>query len=400
MGEFLSEFGHVFKRLRLRYSFLDFSFATSLTEFLSTYFSHVEVLDISTLYSPEKPMSPKQLEMMSSQLEKLYLPELKRLILPSATHDDPEIQAFVGDLVKACPNLQRIDDLTPGLAKALVPTGKMNSVTTMTFKWCDVPEPYAAVTVSPPCQLTHLEIEELVEWRYEAELQSVVWNAFVAVLTASRGTLKYLKLNDLGAQLKDLPVFPRLKHLHVQGNAMYFRGEGGTYRLFPENVSNAFPVLTEVTVEVFGCSGDDRNAVRQNNILKFFLWDEPVLSVKSLNICFAFDKHGMEFLRDIFPKVTQMCIDWETCFRQNGPNYRSENFWDVWTVPFRLERLEINRLNPWTRTDFSLDSFLTGIPESVCRNLRQQEYAEHRVDSCYSDLLRGRPSMLNFKDSK
>ena len=102
----------------------------------------------------------------------------------------------------------------------------------------------------------------------------------------------------------------------------------------------------------------------------------------------------------IVPNVTNLWINWEMCCRTPAPSYGGNDLRDIWTVPFKIRRLEIVAFNPWTNSDFSLDSFLTGIPERLCHNLRQEQYAHLPMDPSYYDALRGYPSMLNLKDSK
>ena len=206
-------------------------------------------------------------------------------------------------------------------------------------------------------------------------------------------------MNHLGGDLKDLPVFPQLKYLHVRGNGAKCPQE---YRLLTPNVSIAFPVLETVKIELYNYPGTDIFPDPQVYYLIVFLWDETLPSVTSLKILFAVDEDEMKFLGRIFPKVTELTIDWEILCRPRGRKYCRKDLWNVWKmIPFRLHRLEIQRLNPWAcDEEFSLDSFLTGIPESVCRNLRQQECAELRMEPRYFDALRGHPSMLNLKDSK
>ena len=197
-------------------------------------------------------------------------------------------------------------------------------------------ESYLEVATHPPCHLSHLEIE-IVQWKLSAEFKTATWNAFVRILTGCRETLKSLKMRDLGAQLKGLAVFPKLSSLHIVGRADRWSQQ---YRLFPADVSSSFPVLNSVTIELqyyYVCGNPPGSSLATVAPLKFFLWDEPVLSVTSLDIRFRLERHALQFVGKIFPNVTQLSIDWETCFREHGQRkYRREDFWGVWTVPLSL----------------------------------------------------------------
>ena len=407
--EFFSEFGHLFKRLRLSEWHRNFRFVASMKQCLKANFSHVEVLDMSSLVrSSCEPINLQEFIISSPDLENFSLPELKRLILPSAIKTGEGIQTFVRHLIRAAPNLQRMDNFTAGLIASFAATGKINAVATMEFDYYDSePETYMAIASAPPSQLSHLEIDPAL--RQSCNDRSVVWNALVSILIANRESLKSLKINCLNAfdgQLKNLPAFPNLQHLHVKGDADNFPED---FRLFPENVCNIFPGLKTVTVELEGYPfnyGDKVTTdVYEGHILGLYLWSESLLSVTTLNILFAFDVSAMEFLADIFPNISNLLIDWEACFQPNyfpmldRGSYREEDVWDVWKAPFKVRRLEIRGLNLWTQSDFSLDSFLTGIPESVCRNLRKQENLELLMQPCHYNVLRGYPNMLNLKDS-
>ena len=396
---FLDKHGYVFKRLRLPYIYVNFGFACQLAKILTSYFPHVEVLDMATLICPsERSMNSAELTRLSSDLGRLCLPKLKKLIMPSAIERDDGVQVLVRGMIEASPNLECIEEFAPGVARAAMSSGKLDLVSTMIFETSDVPESFLEVAGNPPCQLTHLEMEPIPDWEFEPGVQRARGNALAAVLAASRKTLKSLRMRDLGFPLENFPSLPKLEFLYVIGNAEKCSDD---YRLFPPDVSNIFPTLKSVSIVMENYLSNDAADVATAEALKFFLWDEPLLTVKSLRIShFAFEKHGIKFLGKILPNVTQLSIDWESCFRSDGRGHRREDFWDIWTVPFQLRRLEIHNLNPWAHEDFSLDSFLTGIPEGVCRNLRQQRYAERPMNSFYHDALRGYPNLSNLKASK
>ena len=399
MKRFLTNYSHIFKRLQLPLSYDDFGFISRLAKCLSTYFPHVEELDMSTVTcSREKSMTARDLKVLNSELDQLCLPELKKLTLPFAVAENAGIQVLVTGLLRASPKLQNIEAFLPALTKTLVSTGKMDLVSTMFLAPSMVMSQYVELALTPPCKLSHLEVGDLLDYIVGAATRDAIWDAFVAVLSASRQTLKSFTMNDLGAQWKDLPVFPKLVSLKIRGDA---GGCTHKYRLFPEDVSNAFPALKTVAIELKNPKSDTVVAPpQQDEILRKFLWDKPLLSVTSAKIHFAVHKDGMEFLGSIFPNTTSLWIDWEMSFGVRGPDFRLEDLWDVWTVPFKLQRLQINRFDPWAHQDFSLDSFLTGIPERVCRNLRKDKYAQLPMDASYYDALRGYPNMLNLKDSK
>ena len=397
---FLSEFCHIVKRLRLCYSCFNINFVTQFTKALATYFSHVEVLDMEVLEcNAAKSISPEELALISSCLEKVQLPKLEVLTLPSPvlTDADNGVQEFFRDLIKAAPRLRRIVGFTPSLTPGVTSSGKMNAVSAMHLGSSMITSPLIGVTLNPPSRLSELVIDDPRFWRRDADVKNFAFSAFVSILSASSETLESLTMVDLGSQLRELPVFLKLKRLCLKGNLNLYPE---TYRLFREDVSDLFPVLNTVIVEFDSSRASVRSDKTQDEILKLFLWDEPLLSVTSLEIRFAMDEDGIDFFGRIFPSVTQLWIDWEECYHISSGKYREANLWDIWTVPFNLERLEIHGFNPWAMENFSLDSFVTGIHESVCRNLRRVDYAKLMKDSSYCDALRGYPSILNFKKSK
>ena len=403
MKTFLSKWSHVFKRLRLPFAYVGFDAATQFVEYLIAYFSHVEVLDMGTLVRHKRmdPMDDEERRLLSSELEQLHLPQLTKLILPKIDGQDYGYQILVRHIITAAPKLQHIENFSTGLLYALEESGKMDLVSTMIFEDADRLRyfEYTELASSPPCWLSHLEMSYMMHWKYDPDLSKTRLSAFLAILKANSNTLKSLTIRDLNSQLEDLPVLPKLKVLRIIGN-------GGkcseAYRIFPSDVSNLFPSLTAVTVELTEKRYNDPPpaADQMAECLKFFLCDEPLLTVTSLRIHFPLEKHGIKLLGMIFPNVTKLSIDWESCFHNDGQGYRLEDLWNVWTLPLKLRRLEIHRLNLWSHEDFSLDSFLTGIPEPVCRNLRQQEFAQLSVDPHFYDALRLYPSMLNLKKSE
>ena len=402
MKRFLSECSHLFKRLRLPSAHMDFDVATRFVKGLATYFSHVEVLDMGTLIHMKQfgSMEPTELSLLRSDLKDLHFPELKKLILPSLIGNDYGYQVLVGGIIGAAPNLQCMEGFSTGLITALGSSGRMDLIFTMQFEDCDAFrwERFVEVALTPPHRLSRLEVDKITNCKVDPELPKARRNALITVLKANRDTLKSLTLRDLGSHLEGLPCFPNLKSLRIIGNE---KRCSEAYRLFPSNVSNLFPSLATVKVEFTDkYSNDPTVSVEMAKALKFFLWDEPLPTVTSLSIHFPLEKHGIRFLGRIFPNVTKLSIDWEGCFRKNREEYRREDLWSIWTVPFELQRLEIHRLNLWSHEDFSLDSFLTGIPEPVCRNLRDQEFSQLAVDPRFYDALRGHPSMLNLKKSK
>ena len=397
MRPFLSEFSHIFKRIRLLYSFFNYRFATELTQLLATYLPHLEVLDMTELRGLSNvKMSPEELSLINACMEKVHLPKLEVLILPSPSKADSVVQEFFTDVIKAAPRLLRILRFVPALTDAVVSAGMMDAVTTMEFKGSEIVSPFVQVTLNPPCRLSKLVVDDCTFWRQDVALQNAVWQAFVAVLRASRETLESLSMVDLGSQLRDLQPFLKLKRLHIKGNS---RMCPETYRLFPENVSDLFPKLNTVMLE-FDYWQDRSSSATQYDVLRLFLWDAPLSSVTSLQIRFPMDKDGINYFGRIFPNVTQLWVDWEKCYHLSNGKYREGILWEIWTVPFNLERLEIHRFNPWVSDYFSLDSFITGIHESVCRNLRQAECAQLPMDSSYYKYLRGFPNILRFEESK
>ena len=397
--EFLSYHSHKFTRLYLGSFLKQSEIASRLCEVLENYFRHVEVIDMSSILFPYgMRMNHVELKYLYSDLKRLHLPKLKKLVLPSCIGLGDAIRVFVRGIIEAAPALQSIEEFKPGLATT-ISERKMSLVSTMKF---DRPEessePFLELADNPPYRLSHLALEEIVDSEFQPGFRYARLQALKAVLMASRKTLKSFIMRDFGYQLEDMPVFPKLERLEVVGNAINCPT---TYRLFPRDVSSIFPALKMVTIRLEGYLNNNSATVARAEPLKFFLWDEPMSTVTSLSFHFSLEKHGIQFLGKIFPDVTELCIDWETCYRAGGRHIdRRNDFWDLWTVPFRLQRLEIHGLNPWVQKDFSVDSFLTGIPENVCRNLREQKYTERPIDPFYHDAIRGYPSLLQLEDSK
>ena len=354
MKGFLVKCSPLFKRLRLPNMLVDFRFASRLLKLLATYFSGIQVLDVAALLFPSGwSMNSIELKLLRSKLRKLCLPKLKRLILPSATEPGEEVTTFIGGLIGAAPQLQHIENFTAGLTSAVVSSRKLDLVNTMIFERHDMLLPILEVTLSPPYRLSHLEVETFVHWTLELGLKRAILDAFVTVLKASRETLKSLKMTDMGFQLEDLPTFPKLNSLHITGNVEKC---SEAYRIFPADVSHIFPALNTVEIELKDLLHppviDDK--ARLAHHLKFFLWDEPLLSVTSLKVLCALEKHGLEFCGKAFHNTAQLWIDWEACFRRKGSNeYRQEKCWDIWTAPVNRSRLEIRIFYPWTHKDFA-----------------------------------------------
>ena len=278
MKKFLRNHSHVFKRLWFPYSYESFGFACRLAKFVKTYFSHAEAIDMTSLHcSLEKSWTTIELEHLSSELEQLFLPELKILKLPYGIKPNAEIQVFVAGLIKAAPNLQRIEDFEPAATNAVISSGKMNLISSMYFNQTSVvPVPCIQLALNPPCKVSHFEIGDITQWiSNNAGLQLVIRNAIVAVLVASRETLRSLIMTDLGSELKNFPVLPKLLNLHIRG---YEEKCPDTYRWFPADVSKIFPALRTVAIQVREA---DRDRGVQDESLRKFLWDEPLLSVTS-----------------------------------------------------------------------------------------------------------------------
>ena len=399
VANFLGQFSHMFNRLHLKFPLSKPNIATRVADLLATYFSHVEVLDMTeTSCYMRRPDPTVEFRLLRSNMEQVFLPELKVLILPCVAQDYASVQPFFRDLLNAAPKLRKIEGFDPSLTTAVNSAGKMHIISMMTFIGDDI-APFTSVTLTPPCHLSHLVIHaDISSWRDNADLQTTMWDAFVAIMVANRETLKNLTMMDLGSQITNLPAFPRLTDLHIR----FRRRCAGNYRLFPEDVPTMFPALNSVKVEHMDGGSRDFDGTKKDHVLKEYLWDEPLPSVKRLNISFPLNKDVIVYLETIFPNVTELSIDWQTCYpyTRNFPMYDKEEEWDLWKARFPLRRLEIHRFNRWADEQFSLDSFSTGIPEIICRNLRLKDFSELPMDSYYYNALRAYPSLLDLKSSK
>ena len=398
MLNFLIQSSHVFRRLHIKFSLSAPSNAAMMTEFLVTYFSQIEMLDMTETHCYiQGPETSEEFRFLRSNMEKLCLPQLKVLILPRVVQDRVAFHTFFRDIISSAPKLQKIEGFTPTFTTAVNTAGKMHTVTRMKLNGCEI-APFINVAWAPPHHLSHLVIDDNVDWRQDTEQQSAIWNAFVAVLVASRETFKCLTMRDLGSQATSFPCLPKLTYFHLDLTPDRCPT---TYRLFPENVSTVFPALNTVIVECRDrwwrrplCN------VRQSDLLRLFMWDEPLQSVTSLEIRFPVNADGMEFLETTFPNVIQLSVDWEACYRHYSQQYRGVELWNIWNVKFRLQRLKIHRFNPWANENFGLDSFLTGIPFTVCRKLRCLPSAQLPADLSFYDALRVQPNILNLKQCK
>ena len=99
---------------------MDSDFVTQIIRYLANYFSRIEVLDMIALGSASEFIDSSEIEIQSSDLERLVLPCLKKLILPYATEHDNAVRALVGYIMKAAPNLKRIEEFFPGLTKTSI----------------------------------------------------------------------------------------------------------------------------------------------------------------------------------------------------------------------------------------------------------------------------------------
>ena len=153
-----------------------------------------------------------------------------------------------------------------------------------------------------------------------------------------------ITMAGLGSQLKDIPIFPKLKNLCIKGNPNRCTE---TYNLFPRSVSHTFPALTSVTLEFVSfwdhapnnatCyAGPGSEAVSVG-------WTS---AVGDTNTSFCYQENGLEILGEEFPTASQLWVDWESCYRSTAGKYCDKDLWGRWKISFTLQRLEIHRLNP------------------------------------------------------